>query len=111
MGTNLAEIPPLSGSLGLRYDRVSTFGEAELVMAASQQHVDTDVAEQSTPGYSVLNLRVGRQIKALRLTFDLDNVFNTLYLGYLSYQRDPFRSTVRVHEPGRNVYANIAYRF
>jgi iron complex outermembrane receptor protein len=109
--TNLAEIPPLSGTLGLRYDRVTTFGEAELVMAASQQHVDTDVLEQSTPGYSVLNLRVGRQIRALRLTFDLDNVFNTLYLGYLSYQRDPFRSTVRVHEPGRNVYANIAYRF
>jgi outer membrane receptor protein involved in Fe transport len=54
---------------------------------------------------------VGRQIRALRLTFDLDNVFNTLYLGYLSYQRDPFRSTVRAHGPGRNVYANIAYRF
>jgi iron complex outermembrane receptor protein len=109
--TNLAEIPPLSGSLGLRYDRVTTFGEAELLMAASQQHLDTDLLEQSTPGYTVLNLRVGRQIKALRLTFDVDNVFNTLYLGYLSYQRDPFRSTVRVREPGRNLYANISYRF
>ena len=82
--TNLAEIPPLSGSLGLRYDRVTTFGEAEILMAASQQHVDIDVLEQSTPGYGILNLRVGRQIRALRLTFDLDNVFNALYLGYLS---------------------------
>ena len=111
ISTNLAEIPPLSGSLGLRYDRVTTFGGAELVMAASQQHVDTDLLEQATPGYSVLNVRVGRQINALRLTFDVDNLFNKLYLGYLSYQRDPFRSTVRVHEPGRNVHANISYRF
>jgi hypothetical protein len=45
-----AEIPPLSGSLGLRYDRVTTFREVELLMAASQQHVDTEVLEQSTPG-------------------------------------------------------------
>ena len=80
-------------------------------MTASQQHVDTHVLEQSTPGYSVLDLRVGRQIRALRLTFDPDNVFNALFLGYLSYQRDPFRSTVCVHERGRNVYANVAYRF
>jgi outer membrane receptor protein involved in Fe transport len=110
-GTNLAEIPPLSCSLGLRYDQMTTFGEAEVLLAASQQHVDTDVLEQATPGYGVLNVRVGRRIKALRLTFDLDNVFNTLYLDYLSYQRVPFRSTVRVREPGRNVYANIFYRF
>ena len=59
----------------------------------------------------MLNLRVGRQIKALRLTFAVDNVFNTLYLDYLSYQRDPFRSTVRVREPGRNVYMNMSFRF
>jgi iron complex outermembrane receptor protein len=109
--TNLAEIPPFSGSLGLRYDRVTTFAEAELLMAASQQHVDTDVLEQPTPGYGVFNVRVGRQIRALRVTFVVDNVFNKLYLDYLSYQRDPFRSTVRVREPGRNVYVNLAYRF
>jgi iron complex outermembrane receptor protein len=109
--TNLAEIPPFGGSIGLRYDRVTTFGEAELLMASSQQHVDTDLLEQATPGYSVLNLRVGRQIRALRVTFDVDNVFNKLYLDYLSYQRDPFRSTVRVREPGRNFYVNLAYRF
>jgi iron complex outermembrane receptor protein len=45
------------------------------------------------------------------VTFDVDNVLNKLYLDYLSYQRDPFRSTVRVREPGRNFYVNLAYRF
>ena len=109
--TNLAEVPPFSASLGLRYDRVTMFAEAELLMAASQQQVDTDVLEQATPGYGVFNVRVGRQIRALRVTFVVDNVLNTLYLDFLSYQRDPFRSTVRVREPGRNVYVNLAYRF
>jgi iron complex outermembrane receptor protein len=109
--TNLSEIPPFGGSIGLRYDRVTTFAETELLMVASQQHVDTDLSEQATPGYGVLNARVGRQIKALRVTFNADNVFNKLYLSYLSYQRDPFRSTVRVREPGRNFFVNLAYRF
>ncbi len=111
LSPNLAEIPPFNGSLGLRYDRVTMFAEAELLVAGSQRHVDTDVLEQPTPGYGVLNLRAGRQIKALRVTVDVDNVFNKLYLDYLSYQRDPFRSTVRVREPGRNVYMNVSYRF
>ncbi len=109
--TNLAEIPPFNGSLGLRYDRLTVFGEAEVLVAASQNHVDSDLLEEPTPGYGVLNVRAGRQFRSLRLTVNLDNVFDTLYLDYLSYQRDPFRSTVRVHEPGRNVYVNVSYRF
>jgi iron complex outermembrane receptor protein len=111
LSTNLAEIPPFNGSLALRWDRVTMFGEAEVVMAGSQQQVNTDVLEEPTPGYGVLNLRAGRQINGLRLTVDVDNVFNKLYLDYLSYQRDPFRSTVRVREPGRNIYMNVSYRF
>jgi iron complex outermembrane recepter protein len=107
----LAEMPPLNGSLAVRYDRVTTFGEAEVVMATSQSRVDTDLGEQPTPGYSVMNLRVGRRIATWRVTFDVNNVFNRLYLDYLSYQRDPFRNTVRVREPGRNVYVNVSYRY
>jgi iron complex outermembrane receptor protein len=108
---NLAEIPPLNGSLALRYDRVTMFGEAELVAAASQTHVNADLLEEPTPGYSVLNVRVGRQFKTLRLTLAMDNVFNALYLDFMSYQRDPFRSTVRVREPGRNLYVNVSFRY
>ena len=33
------------------------------------------------------------------------------YVEHLSYWRDPFRSGVRVPEPGRNVFANLAVRF
>ena len=60
--------------------------------------------------YGVLNVRVGRQIRRFARDVAWTTLFNTLYLDDLSYQRDPFRSTVRVREPGRNVYLNLAYR-
>ena len=50
-------------------------------------------------------------MRKLRLTIALDNVLNRLYISYNSYQRDPYRTGVRVREPGRNLYASLAYRF
>jgi iron complex outermembrane receptor protein len=108
---NISEIPPLRGSMSVRYDRVTFFGEAELVATARQAHVDADVLEDPTPGYSVLNVRVGRQIQRFRVTINVDNVLDRTYLDFTSYRRDPFRSTVRVYEPGRNLYLNVSYRY
>jgi iron complex outermembrane receptor protein len=47
----------------------------------------------------------------VRLTAALDNLLGRDYYEHLSYQRDPFRSGVRVHEPGRNLYVNMAIGF
>jgi iron complex outermembrane receptor protein len=108
---NVAEIAPASGTVSLRYDRAVVFAEARGVFAASQDRVDADLQETPTPGYGVLNLRVGGQMKSFRVTLDLDNVFNKLYVNYNSFQRDPYRTGVRVREPGRNLYASVSYRF
>jgi iron complex outermembrane receptor protein len=108
---NVAEIPPANGTVSLRYDRAVVFAEAQGVFAARQDRVDTDLQEVPTPGYGVLNLRVGGQMKKLRLTIALDNVLNRLYVNYNSFQRDPYRTGVRVREPGRNLYASVSYRF
>lgn len=108
---NVAEIPPASGTVSLRYDRAVVFAEAQGVFTAPQDRVDTDLQEVPATGYSVLNLRVGGQKQSLRLTIALDNVFNRLYVNYNSFQRDPYRTGVRVREPGRNLYANLSYRF
>ena len=107
----LSEIPPATGTVSLRYDRAVVFAEARGVFAASQERVDADLQETPTPGYGTLDLRVGGQLKHLRVTIALDNVFNRLYLNYNSYQRDPYRTGARVREPGRNVSANLSYRF
>jgi len=108
---NLSEIPPATGTVSVRYDRAVVFAEARGVFAASQERVDADLQETPTPGYGTLDLRVGGHSKHLRVTIALDNVFNRLYLNYNSYQRDPYRTGARVREPGRNLYANLSYRF
>jgi iron complex outermembrane receptor protein len=107
----LSEIPPATGTVSVRYSKAAVFGEARAVFAASQRRVDADLMEAPTPGYSVLDVKVGAQVKQVRLSVSLDNVFNRLYLTYASYQRDPYRSGARVREPGRNLYASLSYRF
>ena len=81
------------------------------MFAADQNRVDTDLKEAPTPGYGLMNLRAGAQLKKVRLTIALDNVFNRLYVRHNSFQRDPYRTGVRVPEPGRNLYASLSYRF
>ncbi len=83
----------------------------EGIFSAEQTRVDSDLLETPTPSYGVLDVRVGGGRRNLRVTLAIENVLNTLYVDYLSYQRDPFRSGVRVREPGRNVYANLSFRF
>jgi len=107
----LAEMPPLMGRAALRYDKAWAFGEIEAVVAARQDRVDKDLLEQPTPGYAVFNLRAGGRVKMLRISFALDNVLDRQYTNHLSYQRDPFRSGVRVPEPGRSVYMNVSWAY
>jgi iron complex outermembrane receptor protein len=45
------------------------------------------------------------------VTAGVTNAFDRLYTDHLSYQRDPFRSGVRVPEPGRSLFANASFRF
>jgi iron complex outermembrane receptor protein len=111
----LSEMPPTRSRLALRYERRGTrwngFAEVEGVYSARQSHVDTDLRESPTAAYGVANARVGGALGRLRLAVGVANLFDTTYGEHLSYQRDPFRSGVRVFEPGRNVYANLSVVF
>ncbi len=95
----------------LRYDTGEISAEIEGVFAGAQTRVDASLLEQPTPGYGTANLRGGIILKRFALRLALNNVFGRNYYEHLSYQRDPFRSGVRVFEPGRNLYANLSYRF
>ncbi len=112
---NLAEIPPMRSRLSLRYDarkpRGGYFMEAEGVYSAAQDHVNADVLELATPGYFVANARAGVQMGAAQVTVGIANLLDRAYVEHLSYQRDPYRSGVRVYEPGRNIYALLNVRF
>ncbi|MGE5125178.1 MAG: TonB-dependent receptor, partial [Betaproteobacteria bacterium] len=107
----LAEMPPLRARLGARYDDGRFFGSLEGVFAADQERVDVSLNESRTPGWGVLNASCGMRRGRWRATVGVANAFDRLYTDHLSYQRDPFRSGVRVPEPGRSVFANASVRF
>ncbi len=107
----LAEMPPLRGRVSARYDDGRIFGSVEGVFAAEQDRVDASLNEARTPGWGVMNVTAGFRRGRLRLAAGVANVFDRLYTDHLSYQRDPFRSGVRVPEPGRSLFANASFRF
>jgi iron complex outermembrane receptor protein len=53
----------------------------------------------------------GPSLRGFTVQVIASNIFDKLNYENLSYQRDPFRSGVRVFEPGANVYINFSYRF
>ncbi len=108
---NLAEMPPMRSRTSMRYDTGRFSAEIEGIFAGAQRRVDTSLLEQATAGYGIANLRAGMNLKRFALRLALNNVLGRNYFEHLSYQRDPFRSGVRVFEPGRNLYANLSYRF
>ena len=108
---NVPEIPPVRVRLRLRYDNARWSGAAEVLGSARQDHVALDLREAPTAASATLNLRAAWRLRRLELAAAIDNVFDTLYSEHLSYQRDPFRSGVRVFEPGRTVSLNASARF
>lgn len=111
LSSDLAEMPPVTGRASLRWDDGRFWVETEGVFAAAQTHVDTDLRETATPGWGIANLRAGLAFGSFGLTAGVENLFGRLYSEHLSYQRDPFRSGVKVPEPGRNVFVNLSYRY
>jgi iron complex outermembrane receptor protein len=109
--SRVAEIPPLKTRLALRYDKGMYFGEVETILSATQNRVDTDLKEEKTSGYGVVNVKVGGNFRGFTLSAGIDNVLDKKYFEHLSYQRDPFRSDFKVPEPGRTFYVNVSYTF
>ncbi len=108
---DIAEIPPLKGRFALRYDTGIYFGQLELLAQATQDKVDSDLNESKTPGWAIVNLKMGLEKKGLRVYAGVENLFNKFYYEHLSYLRNPFSTGSKVPEPGRSLYINVAYVF
>lgn len=107
----LAEIPPLAGNLGLRYDNGAWFTEIAERFADRQHRVDPSLKEQPTAGWAVTDLKAGLNWNQWSLLAGINNLFDRYYFSHLSYQRDPFASGVKVPETGRFAYLNLAYHY
>lgn len=110
-GEPLAEMPPLSGSVTLRYDVDRWFVEVTERFAARQDRVDETLSETETAGWGVTDLKAGLNLDRWSVVAGVNNLFDKYYYAHLSYQRDPFRSGVRVPETGALAYLTVAYHF
>jgi iron complex outermembrane receptor protein len=106
---NLAEMPPLTGRIALRWQVPKYFAELEGVGATEQDRVDSDLSEQRTAAWGIVNLKAAATYGHWRLTVSLDNLFDRSYHEHLSYQRNPFRSGFTVNEPGRAFAATVGW--
>ena len=111
LSTNLAEIPPLKAQAELRYGTRRFFGELCGLAVDAQNRLDADLGEQRTPGYFTMGGKAGVHTKKLNFAAGIDNLLDRFYYEYLSFQRDPFRSGMKIPEPGRNVYVSVSYGF
>ncbi len=100
-GTSLAEIPPLKGTLSLRWDDGRFFVEAAEAFAARQGFVDASLGEQSTAAWWTTSLKAGAGFRGVKVYAMVQNLFDRFYVEHLSYQRDPFAAGLKVPEPGR----------
>ncbi|WP_183361837.1 TonB-dependent receptor domain-containing protein [Geomonas limicola] len=107
----LSEIPPLKGTLSVRYDDGHLFVEALENLTREQDRVDTGLLEQRTSGWATTDLKAGYTIERFTVSVGVSNLLDKQYFSHLSYARDPFQSGVRVPENGRNIYGSLSYRF
>ncbi len=107
----LAEIPPFSGVVSLRYDNGNWYAEISERFAARQDRVDESLQESETAGWGVTDLKAGTFLGRWELLGGVNNLFDKYYFSHLSYQRDPFNAGVKVPEMGLFAYVNLSYRF
>ncbi len=108
---HLPDIVPLREILSLKYHTPMYYVEIEGVLSARQNKVNTDIAEQKTPGFGIINLRCGVKYHRFAISAGVDNLLDHQYLTYTDYYSNPFNVGVKLPAPGRTFYANISYRF
>jgi iron complex outermembrane recepter protein len=107
----LSEMPPLRGTISVRYDNGTFFVEALENLAREQDRVDPNVQETRTTGWATTDLKAGMNLDRITLIVGVSNLLDKQYFSHLSYARDPFQSGVKVPENGRNIYGSLSYRF
>lgn len=112
---DLADIPPFKGRVALVYDDSKNYASAEWIAAKSQTY-DENNGEQDIAGYGILNLKYGTDFgNGFSLTAGINNIFDKAYAVSNSYigltTLMEGAQPLVLNEPGRNLYATLAYKF
>lgn len=108
--TNLPEIPPLNGTVGIKLNLFNYFdADFSSIIFASQN--DVSPGEIKTPEYAVFNIGIATEkIKFNTIDFKfvagVENIFDKSYRNHLSTTRGSITT-----EPGRNFYIKLISNF
>lgn len=113
-GDNLPFVPAHKFSFELRAERekafflYKAFAAAHFLTAFAQNKVAPD--ETPTPGYTLLDLSIGGDIKLnqhfVSVSLHINNVFDKKYRDHLSTLKE-----VEFYDPGRNISVNLSFPF
>lgn len=119
--TDLAQIPPLEGKIGLAYATpVWSVGIVARLVSAQTRYttnqgsiIGTDLGP--TGGFAVFSLNAGWNLSEQATLFaGIDNLFDKAYAEHVSRAGggDPaYAASVRTNEPGRTYWARLQFRF
>ena len=108
--TNLPQIPPLNGRLGLRYSYPG-IGSAEVTIIGAARQDKIAEVEKQTSGYARYDLAVSSTNinlgpTRLQIFAGIDNISDRSYTNHLATNR----GSISV-EPGRNIYLRLSLSF
>jgi hemoglobin/transferrin/lactoferrin receptor protein len=103
---DLPEIPPLNGSVGLKFKLIDILSADFTTVVYSAQN-NVAVGEQTTPGYATFNLYLESgsfNLRPLdfRISAGIENIFDKEYRNHLSTTRGYLTT-----EPGRNIFIKL----
>ena len=111
---SLPLVPPLTTSLKLGFEKERFWVNAIYRITGEQNNISTSFGETSTPGYEVMDLRLGVvPFKNLTLGVAALNVFDETYYNHLnfSFNNQADFGRVPINDPGRNLSAFVQYKF
>lgn len=103
----LPMMPPLQATSTIRYAVKKFSAQLENESAFKQNRINPLYGEDSTPGYSIMNLRSSYAAnwnnKRIELTAGIENIFDKTYHNHLDWGN--------IARPGRNIIVNVAFTF
>ncbi len=116
--TNLADMAPLRGTLGVTYEYMNNSTiRAEIQASDTWDTIDSDNGEQVLGSWTVLNLKAKHAFtKNIEFTLGVNNVFDQTYATSNTYADLTLLSSgaadvMLLNDPGRYLYTNLSYKF
>ncbi|QXP52340.1 TonB-dependent receptor [Cellulophaga sp. HaHa_2_1] len=114
LSESLPLAPPLTTRFKLAFEKEKFWASANYTITSKQENIAISFGEQVTPGYDVLDVRLGFiPFKNITLGVAALNVLDKTYSNHLNFafNNQAAFGTVPINDPGRNLSAFVQYKF